>query len=65
MDQLNIKKGFYRIELNKAVWDVPEKYTKLSPIGMGAYGQVWWVPVVFLSVNNKQYRCQFYWSRFL
>ena len=41
MEELNIKKGFYRIELNKAVWDVPDKYKKLSPIGMGAYGQVW------------------------
>ena len=41
MDELNIKQGFYRTELNKAVWDVPDKYTGLSPIGMGAYGQVW------------------------
>jgi len=32
--------GFYRIELNKTVWEVPKRYTMLSPIGSGAYGQV-------------------------
>ena len=33
--------GYYRTELNRTVWEVPEKYTDLSPIGTGAYGQVW------------------------
>ncbi|XP_020632005.1 mitogen-activated protein kinase 14-like [Orbicella faveolata] len=32
--------GYYRIELNRTVWEVPEKYQDLSPIGTGAYGQV-------------------------
>ena len=33
--------GYHREELNKIVWEVPERYTDLSPIGVGAYGQVW------------------------
>lgn len=32
--------GYYRTELNRTVWEVPEKYQDLSPIGTGAYGQV-------------------------
>lgn len=35
--------GFYTIELNKTEWDVPLKYQELSPVGTGAYGQVWLV----------------------
>lgn len=35
-----LKPGFYRLELNKTVWEVPEKYQMLSPVGSGAYGQV-------------------------
>ena len=37
------KSGFYVIELNKTEWDVPMKYQELSPVGTGAYGQVWFV----------------------
>ena len=33
--------GCYRTELNRTVRKVPEKYKDLSPIGTGAYGQVW------------------------
>ena len=36
-----LKKGFTRHELNKTVWEVPEKYENLSPVGAGAFGQVW------------------------
>ncbi len=35
-----LKEGFYHLELNKAVWQVPERYQNLSPVGSGAYGQV-------------------------
>ena len=35
-----MKEGFYRVELNKTVWEVPQRYTNLMPIGCGAYGQV-------------------------
>ncbi|XP_075051777.1 mitogen-activated protein kinase 14 isoform X11 [Mixophyes fleayi] len=32
--------GFYRQELNKTLWEVPERYQNLSPVGSGAYGSV-------------------------
>lgn len=34
------KTGFYRVELNKTIWEVPNRYTDLAPVGSGAYGQV-------------------------
>ena len=35
-----MKEGYHRIELNRTVWEVPEKYKNLAGIGSGAYGQV-------------------------
>jgi len=35
-----MKEGFYQIELNKTVWEVPARYKDLGIIGSGAYGQV-------------------------
>jgi len=35
-----MKSGFHSVELNKTVWEVPERYINLSAIGSGAYGQV-------------------------
>ena len=35
-----LKDGFYSLELNKTLWEVPERYQTLSPVGSGAYGQV-------------------------
>lgn len=40
-NKANLKDGFYRVELNKTVWEVPSRYQLLSPVGSGAYGQVW------------------------
>ena len=34
------KEGFYRVELIKTVWEVPERYQNLMPVGHGAFGQV-------------------------
>ncbi|XP_064109544.1 mitogen-activated protein kinase 14A-like [Macrobrachium nipponense] len=34
------KPGYHTIELNKTEWEVPQRYTMLSPVGSGAYGQV-------------------------
>uniref|UniRef100_A0A8D8W1A3 mitogen-activated protein kinase n=2 Tax=Cacopsylla melanoneura TaxID=428564 RepID=A0A8D8W1A3_9HEMI len=31
---------FYKIEINKTEWDVPERYQMLTSVGSGAYGQV-------------------------
>ena len=43
MAERPVKPGFYRVELFKTVWEVPERYQDLSPIGTGAYGTVWYV----------------------
>ena len=34
---------FYKVEINRTEWEVPERYQMLTPVGSGAYGQVWWV----------------------
>ncbi|KAL0278827.1 UNVERIFIED_CONTAM: hypothetical protein PYX00_000522 [Menopon gallinae] len=31
---------FYKIEINRTEWEVPERYQMLTPVGSGAYGQV-------------------------
>uniref|UniRef100_A0A671YWR3 mitogen-activated protein kinase n=1 Tax=Sparus aurata TaxID=8175 RepID=A0A671YWR3_SPAAU len=31
---------FYRQDVNKTIWEVPERYQNLSPVGSGAYGSV-------------------------
>lgn len=33
--------GFYKQDLNKTVWEVPQRYQHLTPVGSGAYGSVW------------------------
>ena len=33
--------GFYRLELNKTLWEVPQRLQGLRPVGSGAYGSVW------------------------
>ena len=35
-----MRNGYYRVELNRTSWEVPERYINLSPVGSGAYGQV-------------------------
>lgn len=39
---------FYRQELNKTMWEVPERYQNLSPVGSGAYGSVWYGIFLFI-----------------
>ncbi|XP_053441441.1 mitogen-activated protein kinase 11 isoform X2 [Nycticebus coucang] len=34
------RSGFYRQELNKTVWEVPQRLQGLRPVGSGAYGSV-------------------------
>ncbi|KYO47504.1 hypothetical protein Y1Q_0019633 [Alligator mississippiensis] len=34
------KRGFYRQELTKTLWEVRERYRDLQPVGAGAYGAV-------------------------
>ncbi|XP_013875245.1 mitogen-activated protein kinase 14A isoform X2 [Austrofundulus limnaeus] len=40
MSQKERPKKFYRLEVNKTIWEVPERYQKLRPVGSGAYGSV-------------------------
>lgn len=35
-----LKENFYRVELISTVWEVPERYLNLNPVGSGAFGQV-------------------------
>ena len=35
-----MKENYYQVELNRTVWEVPNRYKDLVPIGSGAYGQV-------------------------
>uniref|UniRef100_H3CN73 mitogen-activated protein kinase n=1 Tax=Tetraodon nigroviridis TaxID=99883 RepID=H3CN73_TETNG len=37
---LRPRTGFYRQEVNRTVWEVPERYRDLKQIGTGAYGTV-------------------------
>ncbi|KAK1789478.1 hypothetical protein P4O66_015393 [Electrophorus voltai] len=37
---MSARPGFYRQELSKTVWEVPERYQNLTPVGSGAYGSV-------------------------
>ncbi|XP_001234443.1 mitogen-activated protein kinase 13 isoform X1 [Gallus gallus] len=34
------RRGFYRQELNRTIWELPRRYTSLHPVGSGAYGSV-------------------------
>uniref|UniRef100_A0A0K8TPY2 mitogen-activated protein kinase n=1 Tax=Tabanus bromius TaxID=304241 RepID=A0A0K8TPY2_TABBR len=31
---------FYKLDINKTEWEVPDRYQSLQPVGSGAYGQV-------------------------
>lgn len=35
-----MRPGFVRVELNRTIWEVPDRYQNLHPLGSGAYGQV-------------------------
>lgn len=35
-----VKPGYYRVEVQKTTWDVPDRYTQLHSVGSGAYGTV-------------------------
>jgi hypothetical protein len=41
IENSKMRTGFYKIDLNKTEWEVPDSYQMLSPVGSGAYGQVW------------------------
>lgn len=49
---------FYRQELNKTMWEVPERYQNLSPVGSGAYGSVWYGILLFFLQNIYGEHCR-------
>lgn len=38
--KLNENRQFHRFELNKAIWEIPVRYTDIKPVGSGSYGLV-------------------------
>lgn len=38
--RLNEGRTFHRFELNKAIWEVPQRYSDIKPVGAGSYGLV-------------------------
>lgn len=44
----NFAMKYYRIEINKTEWEVPDRYQMLTPVGLGAYGQVWYTTSKYL-----------------
>lgn len=37
----HVRPGYYRQDVNKTSWEVPERYRDLRQVGTGAYGAVW------------------------
>ncbi|XP_059968056.1 mitogen-activated protein kinase 11 isoform X3 [Mesoplodon densirostris] len=51
--------GFYRQELNKTVWEVPQRLQGLRPVGSGAYGSVWYLVTTLMGADlNNIVKCQ-------
>ena len=57
-----MKAGFYELELCATRWCIPTYYQDLHPIGMGAYGQVWYVPMVVRYTYHHYQYYQYYQS---
>lgn len=37
---MRVRPGYHRLEINKTLWEVPERYRDLKQVGTGAYGTV-------------------------
>jgi len=48
----SLKPNFYSVELNRTEWKVPKRYQKLTPVGSGAYGQVWLVLLIVILIYD-------------
>lgn len=42
---------YHTVEINKTEWIVPERYQMLTPVGSGAYGQVWYAFDYFFELS--------------
>lgn len=47
-----VRPGYYRQDINKTKWEVPERYRDLRQVGTGAYGTVWWVTGAWMDVYH-------------
>lgn len=45
---------YYKVDINKTEWEIPERYKSLTPIGSGAYGQVWLVNDFFTNYSIRR-----------
>ena len=54
-----VKPCFYRMELDKDTWTVPDRYKDFVPIGIGGFSTVWLVTVfiIMLNVNSPVLVC--------
>ena len=41
MASAKLKPGFYHVEFQDTIWEVPLRYQDLRAIGIGAFGSVW------------------------
>ena len=40
--ETDVAPGFHKVELLRTSWEMPVNYTDPQPLGVGAYGQVWY-----------------------
>ena len=50
--------NYHQVELNKTIWRIPKRYQMLSPVGSGAYGQVWYDLLLLLFYVYATLRCE-------
>lgn len=50
MSKSKVDNQFYSVEVGDSTFTVLKRYQNLKPIGSGAQGIVWWVPMVHLFV---------------
>uniref|UniRef100_A0A3Q2CYE6 Mitogen-activated protein kinase 12b n=1 Tax=Cyprinodon variegatus TaxID=28743 RepID=A0A3Q2CYE6_CYPVA len=50
------RSGFYRQEVNRTVWEVPERYRDLKQVGTGAYGTVCFSLLYAIKVSPTSHR---------
>ena len=41
------------LEINNARWQIPNRYSNLTPLGQGAYGLVWYENFQYFIVNQR------------
>ena len=47
--------NFYKLELNRTEWEIPDIYQQLQSVGSGAYGQVCKGKLKWENCSNNQF----------